>query len=183
MVFLWRVCGIMHGLWSFNGHISGPENVTRIPVLFSGLPFGNAGKGVTNSMATAQVWKSSKFTIERRQGKTPGTVVFRLAGPFTARDMYGSLSPDALRSTFEAEEEESGSHDLLVPPQHILDLTEVPYIDSAGLGMIVSHYVRCQSRGIRLVLAGVCPRVAQLFLMTRVDKFFPRVATVEEADR
>ncbi len=132
-------------------------------------------------MTTAQVWKSSKFTIERSEGKTPGTVVFRLAGPFTARDMYASLSPDELRSTFEVEE--SGSHDLQVPPQHILDLTEVPYIDSAGLGMIVSHYVRCQSKGIRLVLAGVCPRVAQLFLMTRVDKFFPRVATVEEADR
>ena len=27
------------------------------------------------------------------------------------------------------------------------------------------------------------PRVLQLFEMTKVDKFFPRVATVEEADR
>jgi hypothetical protein len=83
-------------------------------------------------MAVAQVWKSLKFTIERSQGKTPGTVVLRLAGPFTARDMYGSLSPDALRSTFESEEA-NDSHDLLMPPQHILDLAEVPYMDSAGL--------------------------------------------------
>jgi hypothetical protein len=57
-------------------------------------------------MAVAQVWKSSKFTIERNQGSTPGTVIFRLSGPFTARDMYGTLSPDALRNAFEAEEEE-----------------------------------------------------------------------------
>jgi anti-anti-sigma factor len=128
-------------------------------------------------MAVAQVWKSSKFAIERTQGETPGTVIFRLSGPFTARDMYGSLSPNELRNTFESEEG-GDAHAL-----HILDLTEVPYMDSAGLGLIVSHYVRCHSRGVRLVVAGVSPRVLQLFEMTTVDKFFPRVATVEEADR
>jgi anti-anti-sigma factor len=126
-------------------------------------------------MAVAQVWKSSKFTIERSQAKTPGTVIFRLTGQFTARDMYSSLSPIALRNTFESEED----NDAL----HILDLTEVPYMDSAGLGLIVSHYVRCQARGVRLVMAGVSPRVLQLFEMTKVDKFLPRIATVEEADR
>jgi anti-anti-sigma factor len=114
---------------------------------------------------------SSKFTIERSQGKTAGTVIFRLSGPFTARDMHASLSPDALRSTFESQEE-SEPHALPVHSHHILDLTEVPYMDSAGLGLIVSHYVRCQSTGVRLVVAGVNPRVLQLFEMTKVDKFF-----------
>ncbi len=128
-------------------------------------------------MTIAQVWKSSKFAIERSQGKTPGTVIFRLSGPFTARDMYGALSPEALRNTFEAEE--GGAPHAL----HILDLTDVPYMDSAGLGLLVSHYVRCQNRGVRLLAAGVNPRVIQLFEMTRVDGLFPRVATVEEADR
>jgi anti-anti-sigma factor len=128
-------------------------------------------------MAVAQVWKSSKFTIERSHGKTPGTIIFRLSGPFTARDMYASLSPEALRSTFEAEEE-NDPHAL-----QILDLTDVPYMDSAGLGMIVSHYVRCQGKGVRLVAAGVTPRVLQLLEMTKVDGFFPRAATVEEVDR
>ena len=128
-------------------------------------------------MAVAQVWKSSKFTIERTQGKTPGTVIFRLSGPFTARDMHGALSPNELRNTFESEEDDD-PHTL-----HILDLTGVPYMDSAGLGLIVSHYVRCQGRGVRLVVAGVSPRVLQLLEMTTVDKFFPRIGTVEEADR
>jgi anti-anti-sigma factor len=127
-------------------------------------------------MAVAQVWKSSKFAIERSQGIAPGTVIFRLSGPFTARDMYGSLSPDALRNTFEAEEGDT-AHTL-----HILDLTEVPYVDSAGLGLMVSHYVRCQGRGVRLVLAGVSPRVVQLLEMTKVEGFFPRVGTVAEAE-
>ena len=133
-------------------------------------------------MAVAQVWKSSKFTIERTQGKTPGTVIFRLSGPFTARDMHGALSPNELRNTFESEED-NDPHALPIHALHILDLTEVPYMDSAGLGLIVSHYVRCQGRGVRLVAAGVSPRVLQLFEMTKVDEFFPRIATVEEADR
>jgi len=37
-------------------------------------------------------------SIERSQGKAPGTVIFRLSGPFTARDMHGSLSPVTLRN-------------------------------------------------------------------------------------
>jgi anti-anti-sigma factor len=134
-------------------------------------------KGGMIAMAVAQVWKSSKFTIERNQGKTPGTVIFRLSGPFTARDMHGALSPNALRNTFEAED---GNHPHAL---HILDLTEVPYMDSAGLGLIVSHYVRCHGRGVRLVAAGVSPRVLQLLEMTKVDGFIPRIGTVEEADR
>src|SRR5436309_9597225 len=103
-------------------------------------------------MAVAQVWKSSKFTIERNQGKTPGTVIFRLSGPFTARDMHGALSPNELRNTFESDED-NDPHALPIHALHILDLTEVPYMDSAGLGLIVSHYVRCQGRGVRLVAA------------------------------
>lgn len=129
-------------------------------------------------MASVQVWKSTKFEIERSRGKKPGTVIFRLQGPFTARDMYGTLSPAELHNTFEADREGDDPHGL-----HILDLTGVPYMDSAGLGMLVSHYVRCQNRGVRLVAAGVSPRVLQLFEMTKVDGFFPRVATVEEAEQ
>jgi anti-sigma B factor antagonist len=64
-----------------------------------------------------------------------------------------------------------------------MDLSDVPYIDSAGLGLIVSHYVRCQGRDVRLVLAGVNPRVVQLLEMTKVDGFLQRIATVDEADR
>ena len=91
--------------------------------------------------------------------------------------MHASLSPSALRNTFEPEEE--GGQDAL----HILDLTEVPYMDSAGLGMIVSHYVRCRGRGVRLVAVGVSSRVVQLLELTKVDKLFPRFDSVEEADR
>jgi anti-anti-sigma regulatory factor len=52
-----------------------------------------------------------------------------------------------------------------------------------GAGMIVSHYVRCQRRGVRLVAVGVSSRVVQLLELTKVDKLFPRFDSVEEADR
>jgi anti-anti-sigma factor len=128
-------------------------------------------------MTVAQIWKSTRFTIECSPGKAAGTVLFRLTGPFTARDMYTCLSPDALRNTFES------TPDTVQAAVHIFDLTQVPYLDSAGLGMMVSHYVRCQRQGIRLITAGVSPRVLQLLQLTKVGNLFPMTATLEEADR
>ncbi len=48
--------------------------------------------------------------------------------------------------------------------------------------MIVSQHVRCQAKGLRMVAAGVSPRVQQLFKLTKVDTFIPMVATVEDAE-
>ena len=128
------------------------------------------------SSAPAQIWESSSFHIERSQGQNPGTVVFRFSGPFTARDMYAALTPNALKNLFETEP----------TPQHpasvnIFDLTDVPYLDSCGLGLIVGHFVRCQNRGVRFVAAGVSPRVLQLFKTTRIDHLFPITGTLDEA--
>jgi hypothetical protein len=47
-----------------------------------------------------QIWKSARLTIERGQSETLGTI-FRFYGPFTGRDMYNSLSPDAFRNIFD----------------------------------------------------------------------------------
>jgi anti-anti-sigma factor len=126
----------------------------------------------------AQIWKGSAFNIERAKGKTPGTVIFRFSGPFTARDTFGSLTPIAVRNMFECELTPGDD----TPLTNIFDLTGVPYMDSAGLGMLVSHYVRCHGKGVRLIAAGASPRVLQLFKMTKVDTFIPMTATVEEAD-
>lgn len=125
----------------------------------------------------AQVWKPNSFSIERVQGKTPSTLIFRLCGPFTARDMYGKLTPDALQNmlAFQTPEEQ-------LPQLNILDLTEVPYMDSVGLGMVVTHYVRCSNKGIKTVIAGAAPRILELFRMTKVDGILPMASTVDEAE-
>lgn len=129
-------------------------------------------------MTQAQVWKSTAFSIERKEGKTPGTVIFRLSGPFTARDMYGSLTPLALRNMFNFQ----STPDEKPPLVNIIDLAGVPYMDSSGLGVIVTHYVHCQNKGIKLILTGVSQRVLELFKMTKVDTTLPMATAVEEVD-
>ena len=129
-------------------------------------------------MIQAQIWKGSTFAIERKEGNSPGTVIFRLSGPFTARDMFSAMTPVDLRNMFEFQSMPGDE----APAVNIFDLTGVPYMDSAGLGMIVSHYVRCQAKGIRLIAAGVSPRIRELFKITKVETFIPMAATVEEAD-
>ena len=126
----------------------------------------------------AQVWKPTHFSIEQVPGKTDSTVIFRLNGPFTARDMYGSLTPDALQKVLSFE----SSPGQPLPALNILDLTGVPYMDSLGLGMVVTHYVRCSNKGVKMIAAGLTPRVLELFRMTKVDGTIPLAATVDEAE-
>ena len=125
-----------------------------------------------------QVWKGTAFSIERAQGKAPGTLIFRLTGPFTARDRYGSLTPLALSNMLDFQ----SLPDEVPPTLNILDLTEVPYMDSTGLGMVVTHFARCQGKGIKLIAAGLTARVHDLFTMTKVDSIIPMAATVDEVD-
>lgn len=126
----------------------------------------------------AQVWKGTAFSIEREEGKAPGTVIFRLSGPLTARDRYGSLTPQALSNMLEFQ----STPDERLPVLNIFDLTDVPYMDSTGLGMVMTHHTRCAAKGIRLVVAGASQRVQQLFEMTKVDTVLNIAGTVAEAD-
>jgi anti-anti-sigma factor len=120
---------------------------------------------------SAQTWKSSSFTVERVTTKKDETR-FRFSGPFTARDMYSALSPDAFREILEPATGDGQA------ATYIFDLTEVPYMDSHGLGVLVRHHVRCKSNGIQLRLAGVSPRVRELFKLTNMESVFS-IAEVE----
>jgi len=63
----------------------------------------------------------------------------------------------------------------------ILDLTEVPYIDSSGLGSLVGAYISRQKMGRRVALAGVNDRIFNLFEVTRTDSLFLIFDTVGHA--
>jgi anti-anti-sigma factor len=129
-------------------------------------------------MTQPQIRQSTPFSIERKEGKTPSTLIFRLSGPFTARDMYGSLTPQALREMFNFQSMPNEKPPLV----NIVDLTDVPYMDSSGLGVLVTHYVHCQNIGVKLIIAGMTPRVMELFRMTRMDTTLPLSNSVEEVD-
>ena len=125
-----------------------------------------------------QTWNSIPFSIERKAGKAPGTVILRFCGPFTTRDAYSTMAPLALINMLELEPEQGGAPTAL----NILDLAACPYMDSSGVGMIVKHYVHCQKKGVKLILAALSPKVRDVFRITKVDAIIPMTATVEEAD-
>ncbi len=125
-----------------------------------------------------QTWNSIPFTIERKLGKTPGTVILRFCGPFTTRDAYSVMPPLALKKMLELEPE-PGEEPVA---KNILDLTSCPYMDSSGVGMIVSHFVHCRKKGVKMIAAGLSPKVRDVFRITKVDGVIPLAATVEDAD-
>jgi anti-sigma B factor antagonist len=63
----------------------------------------------------------------------------------------------------------------------ILDLTGVPYIDSSGLGSLVSAYISRHKMGRRVALTGVNERVFRLFEVTRTDSLFLIFDTIDHA--
>ena len=119
------------------------------------------------SNSETQIWKSHNFSIAAVAGDEPGTVIYRLDGPFTARDMYSSLSPNEVRQIFEtlpASEQ---------PSVEIFDLSGVPYMDSIGLGMLVRLYVSSRNKGIRMSISGCTPHVRELLKITKMDSVLP----------
>jgi len=63
----------------------------------------------------------------------------------------------------------------------IIDLSEVPYIDSSGLGSLVTVYLSRQKKGQRVALSGVNERVFRLFEITKLESFFLIFPTLDSA--
>jgi anti-sigma B factor antagonist len=66
-------------------------------------------------------------------------------------------------------------------PTVILDFAGVPYLDSSGLGSLVTAYTSCQKAGRRVALTGVNQRVMKVFEITKVEPIFLMFSTVSEA--
>jgi anti-sigma B factor antagonist len=66
-------------------------------------------------------------------------------------------------------------------PTMILDLTGVPYLDSSGLGSLVSASTSCTKAGRRLALTGVNKRVMKVFEITKMEQVFLMFPTLSDA--
>jgi anti-sigma B factor antagonist len=96
------------------------------------------------------------LVIEDIAGPRDGQRILRLNGPLTIATLY------EFQNRVRADE----SRALL------LDLTAVPYVDSAGIGSLVGAYVNRQKDGRSLSLIGVNDRVRTALQVTRVEQFF-----------
>jgi hypothetical protein len=124
-----------------------------------------------------ELWRSPKFSIERILDDASGVIVFHFSGGFAANDMYATLKPLAVVNIFEFEPVPGKERPLL----NIFDITDVPTLDSSGLGLVISHFIRSRARGVRVVAVGVRPNVLQLFKFTKIDELIPMAASVEDA--
>ena len=65
----------------------------------------------------------------------------------------------------------------------VIDLAGVPYMDSAGLGAILTAFTSCQRHENKFALANVSERVRVLLQITKVDTLLPIFDSVAEAER
>jgi anti-sigma B factor antagonist len=63
----------------------------------------------------------------------------------------------------------------------VLDLTEVPEMDSAGIGELVALYSSAKRRGFDVALAGANSRLTGTLRLTRLDAFFRFYEDVDSA--
>ncbi len=108
------------------------------------------------------------LTFSSTNGGKDGTVILKLVGPLTLSNMF------SFQGQFRA----------MKPECLILDMTGVPYMDSAGLGLLTNYFVAAQDDHRKFLLAGVSERILALLEMTKVDqilKLYPSVEAAENA--
>jgi anti-sigma B factor antagonist len=106
--------------------------------------------------------------IDDQPGTQSGQRVLRLNGALVMTTVFG----------FQATVRADTSRSL------IIDFTNVQYVDSAGIGVLVGAYVTRQNGGRNLSLVGVSERIHNALKVTRVEqffRFFDSVSTAEDA--
>jgi len=63
----------------------------------------------------------------------------------------------------------------------VIDLSQVRFLDSSGLGVLVSCLRQFTASGGDIKLSGLRPEIQSLFALTRLNKVFDIFSTAEEA--
>jgi anti-sigma B factor antagonist len=116
-------------------------------------------------MPRIRAMPSEELVIEN--SNTNGIGIIRLTGPLTIGGVF------KFQNAFRAES----------APVVIIDMSAVPYADSAGIGSLVLAHVSCQKAGRKLALAGVTDRPQEVMRVTRVNQLFTTFPSVAEAEQ
>ena len=65
----------------------------------------------------------------------------------------------------------------------VFDFTDVAFMDSSGIGMIIGRYKNAEKRGGQVALAGMCREVQRIFDISGLSKIARAYATPAEAVR
>lgn len=99
-------------------------------------------------------------------GDHPGTTILTLIGPLTLYNLFAFQ--DQLRA--------------VETPVVILDLEQMTYMDSAGLGLLVNGFVSAERQNRKFLVTGVNERAGALLSLTHVDKVLAIYPSVDEAE-
>ena len=110
--------------------------------------------------------RDEPLTVTAKSGLHEGTIILVLQGPLT------------LQSSFDFQNDLAQHKPALL----VLDLTESPYMDSAGLGLLMNYYVSAEKNGRKLLLAGANHRINALLEMTKVNQILKSYATAADAE-
>lgn len=91
----------------------------------------------------------------------------REAGDAVALDLCGDVDGHA-EEPLEAAFETAAA---LEPARLILNFTEVGYINSTGIAVIVGLLARARARGLRVRAFGLSPHYREIFAITRLSDF------------
>ncbi len=69
------------------------------------------------------------------------------------------------------------------PPRIVIDLGDVSFLSSTGLGTLVAAHMTCQNRKGFLRLANITKRIRDLLIITRLALVFETFDSVDEAIR
>jgi len=63
----------------------------------------------------------------------------------------------------------------------VLELSQLDFMTSAGLGAIMATYLRCRHRKCRMKLVGPQPRIVELLDLAKITELFSVYKTLDEA--
>ena len=109
--------------------------------------------------------QEKSLEIERVDDTAGAGTIFRLHGPLLLGNFF----------SFQSLVRSDQSKLLMV------DVADVPYIDSAGIGCLVGAHVSREQSGRKLIVVGATERLLNMLKATKVDQLFTFAGTVEEA--
>jgi anti-anti-sigma factor len=106
------------------------------------------------------------FSMAWSDGSLAGERIVKLSGPFTLSAVFEFQ--DAIRTTHS--------------PITIVDLSDVPYMDSAAMGSLMGLHVSCHQHDRRYSLVGASDRLRTVFRVSGVDSILSLHGSLHEAE-
>ena len=95
-----------------------------------------------------------------------GARIIKLTGPLTLKTLFD----------FQQVSRQESSHPI------VMDIEAVPYMDSAGLGSLISVFASCQRTNRGFAIIGLSERIRTLFVVTHCDGLLPCFDSLEAAE-